>query len=285
MSAPRPFRGLLRLLRPREWIKNAFVLAPLLFARRFLDLQSVADSLLATGVFCLASSAVYVLNDLCDVDADRLHSSKRLSRPLANGSVSPRRARALLATLLVMTFLPLRWISEALVPVVFYLALNAAYSLKLKQFVLLDLLCVAAGFVLRVQAGAAVLRVPLSLWMLVTTLCLALFMASLKRRRELELQPTSSRVVLRRYGAVALNRYAGISAVSTVVSYGLFAVTRQPALAWSLPLVIYGLFRYRRLVDEPGAGESPADVVIGDPSLILTITGWALLAMYSLWPE
>ena len=185
LSVPSLTFPYLRLMRPRQWIKNGFVMAPVLFAGAFLDGTALARAFLATAAFCLAASLVYVANDLVDLESDRLHPDKRHTRPLAEGSATVRGARLLFALLALALVVAVAFIPTVGGPLAAYVALNLAYTLRLKRVPVVDLFCVASGFVLRVAAGALAVRVPLSGWMLITTLCLALYLAAVKRRQEL----------------------------------------------------------------------------------------------------
>lgn len=276
-----PFRDLVGLIRPRQWVKNAFVLAPLIFSGLFMRRASVVEALVATAVLCVASSLTYVLNDLMDVAADRQHPVKR-TRPLAAGTVTPGQARAVAAVLgvLLLGSFALR---PALAGVVLgYLALNAAYSLWLKRVPVVDLFAIAGGFVLRVFAGAIAIAVVLSSWMLITTLCLALYLAAIKRRDELAARGPAARPVLGSYTVALLDRYAEMAAVGAVVFYSLFVLEVRPALAMTIPLVLFGLFRYWYIVEERG-GESPTDAVWRDGPLGLTVAAWGVMCAYAIW--
>jgi 4-hydroxybenzoate polyprenyltransferase len=189
--------GLLRLVRPKQWIKNAFVLAPLVFAREFTDPASIANALAAFVLFCVASSASYILNDIRDIERDRLYPAKRQSRPLAAGTVSVRPAVVLLGACYCVLVAGWLWSPPTMLAIFAYVALNVAYTYVLKHQPVLDLFSIAVGFVLRVYAGAQALSVPLSSWMAITTLCLALYLAAIKRRQELGSHGVESREVLR----------------------------------------------------------------------------------------
>ena len=172
----------IRLLRPRQWIKNTFVLAPLIFSGTFIYATSVERAIIATALFCIASSATYVFNDLTDRAADAAHPTKSRTRPIASGDITPAQARILLAGLYVIVAASALWSVETAAVAVAYLVLNAAYTVKLKHIPVVDIFALAGGFVLRVFCGAVAIGVPLSLWMLITTLCLALYLAAIKRR-------------------------------------------------------------------------------------------------------
>ncbi|PSR45252.1 hypothetical protein C8256_19320 [Kluyvera genomosp. 2] len=188
--------GLVKLIRPKQWIKNCFVLIPLIFSGGFLHIQAINSSLQAFFLFCIASSAVYILNDLNDIEKDRLHPIKSKKRPLAAGDVSKSGAIILLV-IIYMCLIANAFINLHVFYVIFsYIILNVFYSYYLKHQPVIDIFCISIGFVLRVYAGAVALNVPLSSWMFVTTLCLALYLASIKRRQELSQAGSESRNVL-----------------------------------------------------------------------------------------
>jgi decaprenyl-phosphate phosphoribosyltransferase len=267
----------IRLLRPRQWIKNTFVLAPLIFSGTFIYATSVERAIIATALFCIASSATYVFNDLTDREADAAHPTKSRTRPIASGDVTPAQARILLAALYIIVAASALWSVETAAVAVAYLVLNVAYTIKLKHIPVVDIFALAGGFVLRVFCGAVAIGVPLSLWMLITTLCLALYLAAVKRRDELVATGGSARSVLRLYTVRLLDRYAEMSALSAVVFYGLFVITVRPGLAVTVPLVLFGLFRYWYIAESGNASESPTDAVWADKPLIATVLGWGAL--------
>lgn len=275
---------LLVLMRPKQWVKNLLVFAPLIFARKFLLEPAVISAAFAFLLFCLASSAAYILNDLCDVERDRRHPTKRLTRPIASGVV-PVPSALMLMALLYVVLAGAWWLAPSVVYVIAtYLALNVAYSLGLKHQPVVDLFCVALGFVLRVLAGAEAIGVPLSSWMAVTTLCLALYLAAIKRRQELAEIGTPARNVLGSYSIVLVDHYAQISAAAALLFYGLFVLTTNTRLVGTIPFVIFGLFRYWYVVDHLGGGESPTDSLLGDWPLVLGVLAWTAACVAALWP-
>ncbi len=279
-----PLIGLLRLARPKQWIKNTFVLAPLVFAREFAHPDSVINALIAFGLFCVASSATYILNDLRDIDRDRSHPTKRYSRPLAAGTVSPRAAIGLLIACYCVLVAGWLWSVDTMLAIFAYLALNVAYTYWLKHQPVLDLFSIATGFVLRTYAGALALAVPLSSWMAITTLCLALYLAAIKRRQELASNGAESREVLRTYSAALIDRYAEMSATGALIFYSLFVMSANARLAATIPLVIFGLYRYWYVVERLGGGESPTDAVLSDWPLALAIVIWIGVCVVALLP-
>ncbi len=276
--------GLWKLVRPRQWIKNSFVLAPLVFAGEFANRHAIGQALLAMVLFCVASSAVYIVNDIRDIERDRRHAKKRHTRPLASGAASVPAALTLLAVL--YGSLVLGWfVQPAAVAVICgYLALNLAYSFWLKHQPVLDIFSIAFGFVLRVYAGAQALAVPVSSWMFVTTLCLALYLAAVKRRQELSQSGSEGREVLQRYSVALVDRYAEMAATGALVFYSMFVMSTQPALVVTVPVVLFGLFRYWYVVEKLDGGESPTDALLSDGPLLATVVTWVGACMWVLWP-
>jgi len=274
--------GLLRLIRPKHWVKNLFVLAPLIFSGTFTRPMVTLLAVFGTLLFCVAASIVYIINDLSDVRRDILHPVKRLTRPIASGAVSVTEARVVLVVLSLLLVVG-TFVSIPLVSVLIgYILLNVLYSVWLKSIPVVDIFCVAAGFVLRVYAGARVIDVPLSSWMMVTTLSIALYLAAIKRRDELDAQGDGARAVLGQYSVALLDRFALMSSVCSMVFYSLFVVTTRPVLAFTIPLVLFGIFRYWFLVDRGERGESPTDALWSDRTLAVTVVLWGLLCAYLL---
>lgn len=278
-------KGLIKLLRPRQWIKNGFVLAPLIFAGQFTELHAVRQALLATFFFCVASSAVYVVNDIKDRERDRLHPEKSRTRPLASGAVSLH--TALMALAVLYAGLVVGWFVQpaAVTVIAGYVLLNYAYSIWLKHQPILDIFSIAFGFVLRVYAGAQAIAVPMSTWMFITTLCLALYLAAVKRRQELAKSGDDAREVLQRYTVALMDRYAEISATGALIFYSLFVMSTRPELAVTLPFVLFGLFRYWYVVEKLDGGESPTDALLSDKQLLATVACWVGVCLWVLWPE
>lgn len=274
--------GLLRLIRPKHWVKNLFVLAPLIFSGTFTRPMVTLLAVFGTLLFCVAASIVYIINDLSDVRRDMLHPVKRITRPIASGAVSVTEARVVLVVLSLLLVVG-TFVSIPLVAVLIgYILLNLLYSVWLKSIPVVDIFCVAAGFVLRVYAGARVIDVPLSSWMMVTTLSIALYLAAIKRRDELDAQGDGARAVLGQYSIALLDRFALMSSVCSMVFYSLFVVTTRPVLAFTIPLVLFGIFRYWFLVDRGERGESPTDALWSDRTLAVTVVLWGLLCAYLL---
>lgn len=276
--------GLIKLMRPRQWVKNGFVLAPLVFSGKFLDSAAISHALAAFVLFSLAASAVYIVNDWFDMERDRQHPKKSRTRPLASGAVPVPAAFALLAVLYAL--LAAAWFCEPRVIAVIavYLALNYAYTFALKHQPVLDIFTIALGFVLRVYAGAVALQAPVSGWMFVTTLCLALYLAAIKRRQELARSGSDGRTVLEKYSVALVDRYAEMSATGALVFYSMFVMSARPELKITVPIVLFGMFRYWYVVEKLDAGESPTDALLGDWQLLLTVVAWVAACLWALWP-
>ena len=276
--------GLLKLMRPRQWLKNGFVLAPLVFAGLFTDMTSVTDALLAMLLFSLASSTAYIINDYFDIEHDRAHPLKSQKRPLASDQVSKPQALALLVVLYATLVWGYFQQPNVSLVILAYLALNLAYTLVLKHQPVIDIFTIAIGFVLRVYAGAVALSVPLSSWMFVTTLCLALYLAAVKRRQELTQSGEEGRQVLKLYSVALVNRYAEMSATGALLFYSLFVMTERPEMVITIPFVLFGMFRYWFVVESLDGGESPTDALVADWQLALTVLIWVGISVWALWP-
>jgi len=278
-------QGLIKLIRPKQWVKNAFIFAPLIFAGEFLNLASVYTTLLAAFLFCLAASAVYIVNDLKDIENDRAHPEKSKERPLASGEVQPKSAYMLLTLIYVLLSCAWLILPQVIYVIAVYLAINLAYTFRLKNEPVIEIFIVAFGFVLRVYAGALALNVPVSHWMFITTLSISLYLAAIKRRQELIQSGKQSRGVLAHYSVGLIDRFAEMSAVISVVFYSLYVMDKQPDLILTVPFVIFGLFRYWYIVETLKGGESPTDVVIQDKQILITVCLWLMCCLYVLYPH
>lgn len=279
----------LRAIRPHQWVKNVFVLAALVFAAGegglALARQEVQPTLLAFLAFCLMSSSVYLLNDIVDVEKDRAHP-KKCKRPIASGELSVG-AAALGAVLLVASSLALAWAAMGGMAVawvlVIYGLLNISYSLRLKQIVLVDVFCIAAGFMLRVEAGGRAAHVDISHWAYLCMLFLALFLGLNKRKAEMQqLGPGDgeTRDSLRAYSMGFLDQMVGVMAACTIMTYTMYTVDPDTigkfgsgdTLVWTVPFVVFGVGRYMLLVQGHQAGNSPTRVLLGGDSWFLVNT-------------
>lgn len=271
---------LLILLRPKQWIKNFFVFSPLVFSGSLTNATSIIEATIATVFFCIASSTIYILNDYHDVEKDRLHPVKSKTRPLASGAVSKPAAITLFVVLASVLFIGGYKATAALPIIILYFFINLLYTFYLKHKPVVDIFTIAIGFVLRVYAGAMAIHVEVSTWMFVTTLCLALFLASIKRKKELTGSGSAGRKVLGQYSVELIDKYAQMSSMGALIFYSLYVLSTKPALAVTIPFVIFGLFRYWFTVEQLDKGESPTDALYSDWQLGVTVISWAACCAY-----
>lgn len=281
---------LVRSLRPAQWSKNVFVFAPLVFAQKLQDPHALLRATLAFAAFCSAASAVYLVNDVRDRDEDRRHPLKR-HRAIAAGTLGVGPA-LVAATLLAVAAGIAAWrLGPAFTALLGgYVLLNLTYSLYLKQRVILDVMAIAAGFVLRVLAGAAAVPAPVSSWLLLCTIFLALFLAFSKRRHELTLLQDGAadqRRVLEHYSPAFLDQMINVVTASAVVSYALYAVAPETVqkfhtehLVYTVPLVLFGIFRYLYLVYQSPGARNPTEAILHDPPFLLNIALWGLAVLW-----
>ncbi|MBP8936853.1 MAG: decaprenyl-phosphate phosphoribosyltransferase [Agrobacterium sp.] len=282
---PATIRGLIMLMRPKQWIKNGFVLAPLVFSGAFLQRDAILAALSAVVLFCIASSATYIINDIHDIERDRRHPRKSRTRPLAAGIVTVPQALVLMGALYAALIVGWFFRPAVLLVIGLYMGINLLYTFVLKHQPVIDIFTIATGFVLRVYAGAMALTVPVSSWMFVTTLCLALYLAAVKRRQELaRMGSGETRKVLEKYSLPLIDRYAEMSATGALVFYSMFVMSARPELVITVPIVLFGLFRYWYVVEELDSGESPTDALLADWQLLATVVLWVGCCAWALWP-
>ena len=276
----RPAVALGVALRPQQWTKNLLLFAGIIFAAELGDVGRWLQAGAAFVLYCAASSAAYLVNDLVDAPADRLHPVKR-RRPLARGELTPR-AAVVSAAVLVGVAAALA-AALGLVAVGFlalFLAIQGAYTLGLKHLVLVDVMAIATLFVVRAAAGADAVDVRISPWLLVCTALLALFLGLGKRRGELVLvgaETTPGRPVLEGYSLELVDQLIAVVAGATVLAYSVYTLTAREtqALAVTIPFVLFGVFRYLLLLHRAGKGEEPENVLVTDVPILATVAVWA----------
>lgn len=300
-------RDIIRLLRPRQWIKNFAIFAALLFSGQLFNIDVLLRVSYGFLIFCALSSSIYVINDLFDIEKDRIHPFKRF-RPLAHGDVSPRVAVVLAIILALVAGIASFFIDPAFfVITVIYFVLNLSYSAYLKHIEIIDILTVATGYILRVFAGEIVSDSHISAWLFLTVISLSLFLAIGKRRSEITLmshQPgaqLNTRKTLSHYTDKLLDVYLSIFATSTFMSYSLFTFLENPSglqfnftlvpadilgtylqRKWLMVTIIpvaYGLMRYLQRIYEKHEGESPERVLFSDRPLLISVVVWSLLVI------
>lgn len=276
----------LRLLRPKQWSKNALVLAAWVFAGKVGDWAVGQKVLLALAAMCLASSAVYIVNDLLDAQRDRNHPEKQ-GRPIASGAVGRGPAAAAAAVLAAGALALASTLNKASLAIVLaYLALQALYNLWAKRVPVLDVFFIAIGFLLRAVLGATAISVTIGSWLLVCTGSLALMLGCAKRRHELVLQGDAaprSRDSLDGYGRLAADALVVFFASQAAISYGVYSIESRtaeehPALIVTLPFVVYGIARYLLLVFSRDEGGEPADVLTRDAHILVSLVLFGMAA-------
>jgi 4-hydroxybenzoate polyprenyltransferase len=285
-----PLQAAIKTARPQEWVKNVFVFAGLLFSGKFNEPHDVLLATLAFIAFCAISSAGYYVNDLLDVELDRKHPKKRY-RPLAAGELSERAAKTIAPALAVfaigLAFATVNW--EVGLMVVGYGIAQVAYSLGLKQIVIVDVMTLAGLFILRVAAGASAVDAHASEWLILCTGMVALFLGVTKRRQEADSelhQGTSTRPVLEHYSLPFLDQMVALVTTGTIISYSIYAVNSPligNQMMWTIPSVLYCIFRYLYLIYDRADDRSTSAIIVEDKPLIAGVGSFAVIAFLLLY--
>lgn len=280
-------------MRPHQWVKNSFVLAPLVFAQELTEPTSLLRAAAATALFCAISGAVYLMNDIYDVEKDRAHPTKR-NRPIASGQLPVSVASKMSAGLVIGTLgfgAALNW--KFALAALLYFSVNLAYSLKIKHIAYLDVLTIAFGFLVRIVAGAIAINVPVSLWLFACTFTLALYLAMGKRRHELlsaeQGNAVKQRAVLGSYDLQGLTMAMLGTALATTAAYTAYAVEDHSAtfgtelLPLTIPFCVIGLTRFFRLSSDTSNPGSPTEKIVKDIPFLANLGGWAFLMIYLIY--
>ncbi|WP_371808374.1 decaprenyl-phosphate phosphoribosyltransferase [Advenella sp. EE-W14] len=286
---------LIKLIRPHQYLKNSFVFIGPLFAHQW-DLSTLYESMMTFAAFCAMASAVYILNDLVDVETDRAHPIKS-KRPIASREISPLSAKILLVALFLTSVgLSINVSIYVAACTISYFIINIFYSLSLKHVVILDVFLISSGFMLRILAGTLGLGIAPSAWLLLCGLMITLFMGFSKRRAELLMlkggdkqDQALTRRVLDDYSPIILEQYIAITAACTILSYGLYTVSPKTIqlhntenLILTLPFVMYGIFRYIFLLHRHSKGNDTAKDLLQDPHLLITVILWFVITLWIL---
>lgn len=281
-------KGFISLVRPKQWIKNLFVFSALIFAKLVFEPVYLKTVFFAFLSFCMISSCVYILNDIVDMEKDRLHPKKK-TRPIASGLISKAEAWILLAVLLPVSVAAgfLLHVYFGLILVVYFLN-NVLYSVAVKHMVILDVMSIALGFLLRVIGGGVVIEVYISQWILLCTLLLSLFLGFSKRRNELvvlENVADSHRKILKEYSLEFIDNMLSIVTASTVMAYSLYTFSSKNNyfMMLTIPFVLYGIFRYQYIIYMKKEGGSPEETVLSDIPLIVCIFLWVIISVIILY--
>ena len=277
-------KDLIEIARPHQWVKNSLLFASLVFSQSFTNVFMVERAVLGFILFCALSSAVYIINDITDRGADRVHPEKR-NRPLAAGRLSVSVALVLASFFLAFSLLGSFWLRTSFgYCALGYLGLNLAYSFLLKHVVIIDVMAVALGFVLRAVAGAYAINVRISSWLIVCTILLALFLAFGKRRHELISLPEKAvehRRILSQYSVSFLDQMMGVATACTVIAYTFYTLSPEvkakfggASLELTIPFVLYGIFRYQYLIYQKDSGGNPTKSLLSDLPILINIFLW-----------
>lgn len=273
-------KNLIRLLRPYDWIKNIFVFAPLFFTPSLFHLPNIATVLLGAIIFSLNASSIYVLNDLRDADADQWHPQKKF-RPIAVGHVKKSTAKILFFILALMSLLSAYFLSPRFFLILLsYFILNIAYCFWLKHFSIIDIFCIAAGFVLRVVAGSVLISVSASVWILLCTGFLALFLALAKRRDDLVRRiDKNHRESMRGYNKIFIDTCIAIVLAALLISYAIYTtINVTEHFYWTVPIVLLGIMRYLQITLVEERSGSPTMLLYQDKFLLGTVLVWIMVS-------
>lgn len=279
----------IQTLRPYHWSKNLFVFAALVFSKRLFEMHSFTLSLIGFALFSLASGAAYIFNDIKDIESDRQNPQKRL-RPIAAGKISIPLAIGLFIILGTVSIIASYWIKPTFgLIILIYIVLNMLYSVILKHIVIVDVMVIAAGFLMRVMAGAELIDVYPSKWLILCTILLSLFLALGKRRNEIMImgeQTNNHRQVLKHYNAYFLDQMIVVVMAATLMAYMLYTVSEETVnffgnkyLVWTVPFVLYGLFRYFYLVHKKEKNSESVELPFMDMPLLINIILWLIISI------
>ena len=280
---------ILKAMRPRQWTKNAFIFAALVFDRKLLNLHAFLQTLAAFVLFCLLSSSVYLINDILDRESDRAHPIKK-NRPIVSGDLPVGLALATGILLLLVSLIGAFLLSHGFFFIsLVYFTLNLIYSIWLKHIPIIDVLVIASCFVLRVAAGVSVIEVQrFSPWLYVVTTLLALYLGFGKRRAELAVlvndSPQSHRKVLSGYSIQFIDQLITVVSATTIISYSLYTFSapnlpENHSMMLTIPFVLYGIFRYLFLINKHNAGGEPEEILLKDRPIQLTVLLWGVAVM------
>jgi 4-hydroxybenzoate polyprenyltransferase len=273
-------------MRPKQWVKNVFIFAGLIFSRNLFDAPLLVKVSTGFFLFSLAASSIYIFNDIRDIDKDRQHPSKS-KRPLASGKLGINAANVSFFILAIIALSGSFFLDRAFFVILMaYVGMNIFYTLKVKDLVILDVMFIAFGFVLRVLAGTALASTRPSDWLIICTITISLFLGFSKRRNELEVigdKPNSHRRVLEQYTTAFLDQMIGVATACTVMSYALYTISEETVarfgtrnLVFTIPFVLYGIYRYLYLIHLKGRGGNPTSVVTTDLPLMIAGVLWLI---------
>lgn len=278
------FIYLIKLSRPKQWLKNIFVFTGVIFSGLLFQWESLSAAIMTFAYFCIVSSTVYVVNDVLDIEKDKLHPVKK-SRPLPAGLITTKMAFTWFLFLSILLCTGFLWVPEIMLILVLYFLVNVVYSLYLKHFVIIDIFTIALGFVLRVLAGTEAIGVQPSPWLLLCTLLLSLFLALGKRHNEMvvleEAVVSRHRRNLREYSICLIQQWMGVTTSALIMAYSLytFSAFEHMRMMITIPFVIYGLFRYQYLIAKRQLGGSPELILFSDQPFLVNTLLWGIAVL------
>jgi len=281
-------KQMVKLCRPKQWIKNGFVFAAIVFSGHLFNIFDILNTIGAFFLFSFISSTIYIINDIADVEEDRNHPKKKL-RPIASGRVSLNQARLLAIFLLIVVGMGSLLLDIRLSLILLcYFVVNILYCFKLKKLMLIDVMTIAFGFILRVLAGAVAINVQISSWLLVCTGLLSLYLGFGKRKNELIVlmdKSSSHRETLKHYSLEYLNRILLVVLGLTIMTYILYTIngTQYKNMIFTIPFVLYGTFRYEYLIINKNSGGSPEDTFLEDKPFLINVVLWIIVAAVAIY--
>lgn len=281
-------KSIIKLLRPKQWLKNFFVFAAVIFSRKFFNPSYMITTIQVFIAFCLAASSVYVFNDIIDAEKDRQHPEKKF-RPIASGKIKKRQAIELYFLLILVVILLVFQLNRHVMYILlFYIGINVAYSLLLKNIVIIDVMIITLGFVLRVESGSVACQIHLSPWLILCTILISLFLAINKRKGELltlKEGSSSHRKILNEYSIEFIDKMETIVTPSILISYCLytFQSVQGTKMMLTIPFILYGIFRYQYLVIKDNVGGKPEDLFFKDIPFLINIVLWILSVLIILY--
>lgn len=277
------FKDYFLLMRPFQWVKNIIIFIPLIFSKKLFEFDSFLLSFTVFICFILASSIIYIFNDIWDLEQDKKHPIKKRTRPLANNNLKTKNAYFLLIFLGLLLLFFLKFNITILGTVIAFLILNISYSIYLKNIVIIDLITVSLSYLVRVWAGCVIINVQLSGWLLICIFCTSLFLISFKRIAEIKISNFKSRSVLKKYNNKILLKITDVSSICCIIFYALYSILVKPNLIFTLPLIFIGFFRYYYLYYTVKIfEESPVKIIFRDKQIIALLVIWLISAMITI---
>ena len=273
------FKNYFLLTRPFQWVKNIIIFIPLIFAKKLFELDAFVLSSIGFVSFILASSIIYIFNDICDLEKDKKHPIKK-NRPLANNSLKKKDAYLLIIVLGLLLLVLLKSNISILGIIIIFFILNIFYSLYFKNVIIIDLVIVSLSYVIRVLAGSIIINVALSAWLLICVFSTSLFLISFKRLAEIKISGFKSRPILRTYNNEILLKIIDVSAICSIIFYSLYTVLVNPNLIFTVPLIFVGFFRYYYLYYTAKIfEESPVKIIFSDKPILVLLILWLIIVL------